>query len=70
MLFGHIGVGLAAKPAAPRTPLGALLFAATAIDTLSGVFMIAGIEGVDPTTGASSIYWSHGLVMSIVWSLA
>lgn len=69
MLFGHIGVGLAAKPASPRAPLGALLFAATAIDTLSGVLMIAGIEGVDPT-GTSSIYWSHGLFMSIIWSLA
>ena len=56
MLFGHIGVGLAAKPAAPRAPLGALLFAATAIGTLSGAFMIAGIESVDPTTGASTIY--------------
>jgi hypothetical protein len=32
--------------------------------------MIAGIEGVDPTTGASSIYWSHSLFMSIIWSLA
>ena len=70
MLFGHIGVGLAAKPAAPRAPLGALLFAATAIDTLSGAFMIAGIESVDPATGASTIYWSHSLFMSIVWSLA
>jgi hypothetical protein len=70
MFFGHIGVGLAAKPAAPRAPLGALLFAATAIDTLSGTFMITGIERVDPTTGASSGYWSHGLFMSIVWSFA
>ena len=70
MFFGHIGVALAAKPAAPRAPLGALLFAATAIDALSGAFMIAGIEGVDATTGASSIHWSHGLFMSIVWSLA
>lgn len=69
MFFGHIGVGLAAKPLAPKAPLGALLFAATAIDTLSGVFMFAGIEGVD-ANGASSIHWSHGLLMSAVWAIA
>jgi hypothetical protein len=68
MFFGHIGVGLAAKPVAPKAPLGALLFAATAIDTLSGVFMIAGIESVD-ANGASSIHWSHGLLMSVVWAI-
>ena len=69
MFFGHIGAGLAAKPLAPRAPLGGLLFATTAIDTLSGLLMIAGIESVD-ASGASSIYWSHGLFMSAVWSTA
>jgi hypothetical protein len=69
MFFGHIGVGLAAKPVAPKAPLGALLFAATAIDTVCGVFMIAGIESVD-ANGASSFPWSHGLLMSAVWSVA
>ena len=34
MFFGHIGVGLAAKPMAPKAPLGALLFSTTALDTL------------------------------------
>lgn len=69
MFFGHIGVGLAAKPVAPKVPLGVLLFSATAIDTLCGVFMIAGIETVD-ASGASSIPWSHGLFMAVGWSLA
>jgi hypothetical protein len=69
MFFGHIGVGLAAQPIAPKAPLGALLFAATAIDTLSGVFMIAGIEGVG-ANGTSSFPWSHGLFMSVVWAIA
>jgi hypothetical protein len=44
MFFGHIAVGLAAKLVAPKVPLGALLLSATAIDTLAGVFAIAGIE--------------------------
>lgn len=69
MLFGHIGVGLAAKPAAPKAPLGTLLLATAAIDTLCGVFMLTGIESVD-ASGASSIPWSHGLFMAVVWTLA
>jgi len=69
MLFGHIAVGLAAKPVAPKVPLGALLLSATAIDALCGVFVIAGIEGID-ASGASSIPWSHGLFMAVIWSIA
>jgi uncharacterized membrane protein YhaH (DUF805 family) len=69
MLFGHIGVGLAAKAAAPRVPLGALLLSTMAIDTLSGAFGLAGIEAVD-AGGAISVPWSHGLFMAGVWSLA
>jgi hypothetical protein len=69
MFFGHIAVGLAAKPVAPKAPLGALLFSATAIDTLWGVFALTGIESLD-FSGASSLHWSHGLFMAVVWSLA
>ena len=69
MLFGHIGVGLAAKPLAPRAPLGALVFATTAIDAACGLFMVAGIESAD-ASGASSVYWSHSLFMSTIWSIA
>lgn len=69
MLFGHIAVGLAAKPVAPKVSLGALLVSATAIDTLCGLFVITGIETVD-ASGASSLPWSHGLFMAMVWSIA
>lgn len=69
MLFGHIAVGLAAKPAAPKVSLGVLLLSATAIDALCGVFMITGIETMD-VNGASSIPWSHGLFMAMVWGVA
>ncbi len=69
MLFGHIAVGLAAKPVAPRASLGALLLSATAIDTLCGVFMLTGLETVD-ASGTSSIPWSHGLFMAMLWAIA
>ena len=69
MFFGHIAVGLAAKPVVPKASLGALLLSATAIDTLCGVFVITGIEAVD-ASGASSIPWSHGLFMAMVWAIA
>lgn len=68
MLFGHIGVGLAAKPVAPKVPLGALLLSVTAVDTLCGVFMAVGLESVD-ANGNSVIPWSHGLFMSIIWAI-
>lgn len=69
MFFGHIAVGLAAKPVAPKVPLGALLLSAMAIDTLAGIFAITGIETVD-AGGNSSIAWSHGLFMAVVWAIA
>jgi hypothetical protein len=68
MFFGHIAVGLAAKGVAPKASLGALLLSTTAIDTLAGVFAIAGIETVD-ASGNSSIPWSHGLFMAVVWAI-
>jgi hypothetical protein len=70
MLLAHVAAGLAAKPLAPKVPLGSLLVAATAIDTLAGVFSLVGIEGVDAATGVSSIPWSHGLLMAAVWAVA
>ena len=68
MLFGHIAVGLAAKPVAPKAPLGALLLSTTAIDTLYGVFAITGLEKVD-SAGNSSMALSHGLFMAGVWTI-
>jgi hypothetical protein len=69
MFYGHIGVALASKPLAPKTSIGVLLIAATIIDLLCGVFTAIGIESVDTTTGISSIPWSHGLFMPLVWSI-
>jgi hypothetical protein len=60
---------LAAKPVVPTASLGALLLSATAIDVLCGVSVMTGIETVD-ASGASSIPWSHGLFMAVVWVIA
>jgi hypothetical protein len=64
-LFGHCAVGLAAKPAAPKVPLGLLLLATLLLDLLAIAFAWAGIEG-----GKTVLPWSHGLFMSAVWSVA
>ena len=63
--FGHFSVGLAAKPAAPRVALGVLLLATWLLDVLAIAFGRAGIE----TGGSAGLPWSHGLFMSVVWSV-
>lgn len=69
MFYGHIGVALAAKPLAPKVSVGVMLVAATAIDTLCGVFTAFGLEWVNTANGECYLAWSHGLFMSVVWSL-
>jgi len=70
MFFGHLAAGMAAKRIAPEVPLGALLVSGTAIDTLWGVFSIAGIEAPAVAVGETkTIAWSHGLPMAVVWAL-
>jgi hypothetical protein len=64
-LFGHCAVGLAAKPVAPQVPLGVLLLATEILDIFATAFVYAGIEGGAMTGNP----WSHGLFMSVVWSL-
>ena len=76
---GHLAVAFAAKPLAPKAPLWTLLVASEAIDLLCfGFFAIgieqAGITQTDLTHGVrivadGLIPWSHGLFMSVVWSL-
>jgi hypothetical protein len=64
-IFGHCAVGLAAKPATPKVPLAVLLLATLMLDILAIAFAFAGIEGAK-----TGIPWSHGLFMSVVWSVA
>ena len=63
--IGHFALGLAAKPAAAKVPLFVLLIATLTLDLLYFVFAFAGIEGIN-----KEIPWSHGLFMSVIWSVA
>lgn len=67
---GHLGVGLAAKRIAPRTPLIVLLVASELIDLLCFVFIFAGLEHSSEQLDLSYIPWSHSLFMAVVWSMA
>ena len=78
--IGHFAAGFAAKSNVPTIPLWVLLIAAETNDLLYGVFSVAGIEpkgviatmdfqqGVRYLTPASNP-WSHGLLMSVIWSI-
>jgi hypothetical protein len=78
--IGHLAVGLAAKPGTRAVPLGILLVASETNDILYFLFEAVGIEQQARFTmnfsrgihylSAVSNPWSHGLFMSIVWSLA
>src|SRR5437867_8868244 len=78
MFIGHFAVGFAAKRAAPRTSVTALLTAALFLDVLWPLFLWLGIEQVriDPGNTAFtpldfvSYPWSHSLLMTLVWSVA
>jgi len=65
MGLGHCAVGLAAKPVAPKVPLGILLLATMMLDFLAISFTWVGIEG-----GSTGNPWSHGLFMAVLWSTA
>ena len=77
---GHLAIGLAAKPAAPKAPLWVLLVASELLDLLTYGFAAIGLEDfgasrTDLQRGLqvlvpASIPWSHGLFMSLVWSVA
>ncbi|HYA64349.1 MAG TPA: hypothetical protein VED66_14180 [Candidatus Sulfotelmatobacter sp.] len=62
---GHFSVGLAAKPAVPKVPLGVLFLATWLLDVLAVAFGFVGIE----KGGNVGDPWSHGLFMSVIWSV-
>ena len=63
--LGHFSVGLAAKPAAPKVSLGVLLLASWILDVFAIAFGFTAIERAEIGNP-----WSHGLFMSVVWSVA
>lgn len=68
--LAHLGVGLAAKRVAPNVPAGWLVAAAYGIDIVWGGLYAAGVEHLPGPGVDSTAPWSHGLFMSLVWSLA
>jgi hypothetical protein len=67
--LAHMGVGLAAKRAAPKTPLWVLVVSAYALDIVFGVLWLAGIERVPAEDSETTNPYSHGLFMAAVWSV-
>ena len=65
----HLGVGLASKRIVPKVPLPVLIVAAYAIDIVWGVFFALGVEQYPGAAPVEPSPWSHGLFMSVVWSL-
>jgi membrane-bound metal-dependent hydrolase YbcI (DUF457 family) len=78
--LAHASIGLMAKTIAPRAPLWTLLAATQVLDVVSLGLIAAGIEHGATTQmdfehglqylSQPAIAWSHGLFMSIVWSVA
>ena len=62
--IGHCAIAMAAKPLAPKVPVGILFVATLFLDILAVVFMFIGIEGGEKVGNP----WSHGLLMSAIWS--
>lgn len=77
--LGHLAPGLLAKTVEPTAPLWVYLAAGETNDLLYFAFTAAGIEKAAVTTTSftegvqylaqGSIPWSHGLTMSVVWSV-
>ena len=77
--IGHLAAGFAAKPVTPKAPLWVLLAATETNDLLYFLFSSAGIEPkatstIDLNQGVKYLApgsnpWSHGLFMSMVWSI-
>lgn len=68
--FAHLGIGLAAKRAVPKVNLAVLILCAWGIDVIFGIFFLAGMEHPPQGEAASPSPWSHGLFMSVIWSMA
>jgi hypothetical protein len=78
MFIGHFGLALASKRAAPRTSLGAFVFASEFLDLLWPIFLLLGVEHVRVVPGITRVQpfdfydypYSHSLVMVLFWALA
>lgn len=68
--LAHLGIGLASKKLAPGIPVLLLIAYAWAIDIIWSIFFLTGLENF-PRNGTSAVNpYSHGLLMSVIWTLA
>lgn len=78
MFLGHHATAFAAKRFAPRTSLGTLIAAATLIDLLWPLLLLAGLERVEIRPGITAFNdldfthypITHSLVAVVLWSVA
>jgi hypothetical protein len=73
---GHVGAALIVKRAAPGVGLGKLVAAALLLDSLLGVFVLAGLEQVRIPDDYAILHYlqfdfpvSHGFLAAVSWSL-
>lgn len=77
MFLGHFAVALAAKRAAPKTSLGALVFGAQFLDLIWPPLVLLGAERFHVEPGVTKLTplafdsypISHSLLMAVVWSV-
>ena len=77
MFIGHNAIGFAAKKAAPRASLGALMGAAMLLDLIWPVMLLTGLEHVRIHHGDTRFSpltftdypWTHSLAMAAAWSV-
>lgn len=78
MFIGHLGMALAAKRAAPSVSLGVAVAAATWIDLVWPLFVLAGLERVEIAPGVTALTpldfvhypYTHSLAAVLGWSVA
>lgn len=76
MFLGHFAVAFAAKRVAPKANLGTAILAATLLDVLWSLFLIAGLEIVKIVPGNTPVTpfrfvsypFSHSLTMAVLWA--
>ena len=77
MFAGHVGIALAAQPAAPRLNIGLLVAAALGLDIVLWLFVLLGWEAVAIPADFAATHqpryvfpYSHSLLGAIAWSAA
>jgi len=65
----HIGIAFMTQLIAPDIPIWALLIATELIDIICIILYILGIEQLPTKEKAPNVPYSHGLFMSLIWTI-